>query len=95
MIQNLVQESIKEYFEPYVDHTLRNPVLFGDFRNALTHNTDQRYYEDLLDFEAVFFLFQEVNKYTNSNFFTPLQIELKCSQAVYPNQLQLFNIGIQ
>lgn len=61
MIQNLVRESIKEYFEPYVDHTLRNPVLFGDFRNALTHNTDQRYYEDLLDFEAVFFLFQEVD----------------------------------
>jgi dynein heavy chain, axonemal len=60
MIQNLVRESIKEYFELYVDHTLRNPVLFGDFRNALTHNTDQRYYEDLLDFEAVFFLFQEV-----------------------------------
>lgn len=38
---------------------LRDPLLFGDYRNALDEE-EIRYYEDLLDYEAVYFLFQEV-----------------------------------
>ncbi|XP_026741363.1 dynein heavy chain 10, axonemal [Trichoplusia ni] len=50
-------EEEKEYtLEEYV---LRDPLLFGDYRNALDEE-EIRYYEDLLDYEAVYFLFQEI-----------------------------------
>lgn len=42
---------------------LRDPLLFGDYRNALDEE-EIRYYEDLLDYEAVYFLFQEVRLLT-------------------------------
>lgn len=41
------------------DYIMRNPLLFGDYRNTLNEE-DGRYYEDLLDYEAVYFLFQEI-----------------------------------
>lgn len=44
-----------------LDHVMRDPCLFGDFRNA-TNNTESRLYEDLLDYEAVYYLFNEVFK---------------------------------
>ncbi|KAL4712607.1 hypothetical protein ACJJTC_007202 [Scirpophaga incertulas] len=50
-------EEVKELtLEEYV---LRDPLLFGDYRNALDEE-EIRYYEDLLDYEAVYFLFQEI-----------------------------------
>lgn len=52
----LVQNRINLQLEEYV---LRDPLLFGDYRNALDEE-EVRYYEDLLDYEAVYFLFQEV-----------------------------------
>lgn len=42
-----------------VSYSLRNPLLFGDFRNAYSED-EVRLYEDLLDYEAVFNLFMEV-----------------------------------
>ncbi|XP_055846772.1 dynein axonemal heavy chain 10 isoform X2 [Episyrphus balteatus] len=44
---------------PIADYVLRNPLLFGDYRNSL-NESEPRYYEDLLDFKAIFFLFQEI-----------------------------------
>ncbi|KAJ0174233.1 hypothetical protein K1T71_010379 [Dendrolimus kikuchii] len=41
------------------EYVLRDPLLFGDYRNALDEE-EIRYYEDLLDYEAVYFLFQEI-----------------------------------
>lgn len=41
------------------NYIMRDPLLFGDYRNTLNEE-DGRYYEDLLDFEAVYFLFQEI-----------------------------------
>ncbi|XP_045502201.1 dynein axonemal heavy chain 10 [Colias croceus] len=41
------------------EYVLRDPLLFGDYRNALDEE-EVRYYEDLLDYEAVYFLFQEI-----------------------------------
>ncbi|XP_049877279.1 dynein axonemal heavy chain 10 [Pectinophora gossypiella] len=41
------------------EYVLRDPILFGDYRNALDEE-EIRYYEDLLDYEAVYFLFQEI-----------------------------------
>ncbi|KAM3960300.1 LOW QUALITY PROTEIN: dynein heavy chain at 89D [Aphomia sociella] len=41
------------------EYVIRDPLLFGDYRNALDEE-EVRYYEDLLDYEAVYFLFQEI-----------------------------------
>ncbi|XP_058811885.1 dynein axonemal heavy chain 10 isoform X1 [Topomyia yanbarensis] len=41
------------------DFVLRDPLLFGDYRNAV-NLAETRYYEDLLDYEAIYFLFQEI-----------------------------------
>jgi dynein heavy chain, axonemal len=43
---------------PLLEHVLREPLVFGDYRNAI--NADPRFYEDLLDYDAVNFLFQEI-----------------------------------
>lgn len=45
------------------EHALRDPLLFGDYRNMI-NKKEQRYYEDLLDYEAIYFLFQEVSVFT-------------------------------
>ncbi|XP_055618804.1 dynein axonemal heavy chain 10 isoform X2 [Toxorhynchites rutilus septentrionalis] len=44
---------------PTAEYALRDPLLFGDYRNAV-NLAETRYYEDLLDYEAVYFLFQEI-----------------------------------
>ncbi|KAH8257767.1 hypothetical protein KR038_000855 [Drosophila bunnanda] len=41
------------------DYVLRDPLLFGDFRN-FTNESEPRLYEDLLDFNSVFSLFTEI-----------------------------------
>ncbi|KAL0279460.1 UNVERIFIED_CONTAM: hypothetical protein PYX00_001008 [Menopon gallinae] len=38
---------------------MRDPLLFGDYRNACALE-EPRYYEDLLDYDAIYFLFQEI-----------------------------------
>uniref|UniRef100_A0A182IR22 AAA+ ATPase domain-containing protein n=1 Tax=Anopheles atroparvus TaxID=41427 RepID=A0A182IR22_ANOAO len=48
----IVEMSIAQY-------ALRNPLLFGDYRNAV-NPAEERHYEDLLDYEAIYFLFQEI-----------------------------------
>ena len=45
-----------------ITYALRNPLLFGDFRNACNEG-EVRLYEDLLDYEAIFNLFMEVISY--------------------------------
>lgn len=42
-----------------IEYVMRDPLLFGDFRNA-TNESEPRFYEDLLDFDAIFHLFTEV-----------------------------------
>ncbi|KAH8295402.1 hypothetical protein KR018_010894 [Drosophila ironensis] len=41
------------------DYVLRDPMLFGDFRN-FTNESEARLYEDLLDYNSVFHLFTEI-----------------------------------
>lgn len=56
-----VQETVTNYFEDHTEYVMRNPLLFGDYRNAMSEG-EARDYEDLLDYDAVFHLFQEVSK---------------------------------
>lgn len=55
MIKNLLEESFKKEME----YALRDPILFGDYRNAL-EESEPRLYEDIQDFNAAKALFQEV-----------------------------------
>lgn len=55
-----------------IDYVMRDPLLFGDFRNA-TNESEPRFYEDLLDYDAIFHLFTEVRKpchYLSINYVT-------------------------
>ncbi|XP_022902554.2 dynein axonemal heavy chain 10 [Onthophagus taurus] len=42
-----------------LEYAMRDPILFGDYRNAINEG-EARFYEDLLDYEAVNSLFQEI-----------------------------------
>lgn len=63
------QPSIKETLieMPLNQYTLRNPLLFGDFRHGIVDD-EERSYEDLLDYGAVLHLFKEIiDEYNRKN----------------------------
>lgn len=43
----------------FQDFVFRDPLLYGDFRNAM-NEAEPRFYEDLVDYPAVHALFEEV-----------------------------------
>lgn len=49
---------MEQNFTSYLDTVSREPILFGDYRNALTE--DPRLYEDVVDYEAAKAIFDEV-----------------------------------
>lgn len=53
------EEEVEEEQVDVIEYAMRDPLLFGDFRNAVNEN-EIRYYEDLLDYEAIYYLFQEI-----------------------------------
>lgn len=53
-------EEINE-FKPHSDYIFREPILFGDYRNALEMG-EPRIYEDLQDYDAAKALFEQVKK---------------------------------
>ena len=55
-----MKKLLNEYFPQCVDYVVRDPCLFGDYRNAL-EESEPRLYEDLQDFEASKALFQEAS----------------------------------
>lgn len=54
-----IEETITTNFPDQLEYSMRDPILFGDYRNAMSED-EPRDYEDLLDYDAVFHLFQEV-----------------------------------
>ncbi|KAM9822155.1 dynein axonemal heavy chain 10-like isoform 2-T2 [Syngnathus typhle] len=59
MVQALIKNLVEGHFKANMDDVMRDPILFGDYRAALS-NTESRVYEDLLDYEACKALFQEI-----------------------------------
>ncbi|KAK0163654.1 hypothetical protein PV327_007315 [Microctonus hyperodae] len=49
------------------EYSMRDPLLFGDFRNACNED-EPRYYEDLLDYEAIYSLFMEIHEKYNEKY---------------------------
>ena len=56
--QGYINELVDQNFTNYLDTVSREPILFGDYRNALTE--DPRLYEDVVDYEAAKAIFDEV-----------------------------------
>lgn len=57
-----IESEIRSNFEDeeeVIEYVLRDPLLFGDYRNACNEE-EPRYYEDLLDYEAIYSLLMEV-----------------------------------
>ncbi|CAL7939586.1 unnamed protein product [Xylocopa violacea] len=62
IVGEYIQEKIEETWEEereVIKYAMRDPLLFGDFRNAINED-EPRFYEDLLDYEAVYTLFLEI-----------------------------------
>uniref|UniRef100_H3DEJ9 Dynein axonemal heavy chain 10 n=1 Tax=Tetraodon nigroviridis TaxID=99883 RepID=H3DEJ9_TETNG len=65
-VQGLITKLVDEHFESDMEAVLTDPVLFGDYSNALSE-TEPRVYEDILDYEASKILFQEILEEYNEN----------------------------
>ena len=52
---------VEENFKAHKDYVMRDPVLFGDYKNTV-EESEPRLYEDLQDFDAAKALFQEVGR---------------------------------
>jgi dynein heavy chain len=54
-----MEKTLKIYFVTESQYVSRDPLLFGDFRNAMLED-EPRNYEDLLSYKAVYHIFSEV-----------------------------------
>lgn len=58
-VQDHIKNLIEENFKDDLEHAMRDPILFGDFRTALSEG-EPRIYEDIQDYDAAKALFQVV-----------------------------------
>jgi dynein heavy chain len=65
-MKRLIEEEPE--LNPTISYVFRDPILFGDYRNALEVG-EPRIYEDLQDYEASKALFEQVSIIKNSHFY--------------------------
>jgi dynein heavy chain len=58
-MNELMKKMIEKHFPEDQEFIMRDPLLFGDYSNAMNESRS-RIYEDLLDYDAIYYLFQEV-----------------------------------
>ncbi|XP_012151823.2 dynein heavy chain at 89D [Megachile rotundata] len=78
IVNGHIKHRIEERWEEDPDtiaYAMRDPLLFGDFRNAINED-EPRFYEDLLDYEAVYSLFLEIFEEYNERNVTKLHMVL-------------------
>ncbi|KAL6114194.1 dnah10 [Pungitius sinensis] len=66
LLQGHLRNLIEEHFKSDVEAVMRDPILFGDYRTALSE-TEPRVYEDIQDYDASKALFQEILEEYNEN----------------------------
>ncbi|NXM38868.1 DYH10 protein, partial [Gymnorhina tibicen] len=59
LVQGHIKSLVEEHFTDDLEHVMRDPILFGDFRTAL-NEAEPRVYEDVQDYEVSKALFQEI-----------------------------------
>nr|XP_046243361.1 dynein axonemal heavy chain 10 [Scatophagus argus] len=66
LVQGHIKNLIEEHFKSDMDAVMRDPILFGDYRAALSE-TESRVYEDIQDYSASKALFQGILEEYNEN----------------------------
>lgn len=56
-VQDLIKNLVDEHFKFDMEAVMKDPILFGDYSNALDE-TEPRVYKDIIDYEASKALFQ-------------------------------------
>lgn len=56
-VQRHINNMTEEHFKSDMEAVMRDPILFGDYRTALS-DTEPRVYEDIQDYDASKALFQ-------------------------------------
>ncbi|XP_031362138.1 dynein axonemal heavy chain 10 [Lonchura striata] len=59
LVQGHIKTLVEEHFADDLEHVMRDPVLFGDFRTAL-NEAEPRIYEDIQDYDLAKALFKEI-----------------------------------
>uniref|UniRef100_U3K3Y5 Dynein-1, subspecies f n=1 Tax=Ficedula albicollis TaxID=59894 RepID=U3K3Y5_FICAL len=59
LVQGHIKTLVEEHFPDDLEHVMRDPVLFGDFRTALNY-AEARVYEDIQDYDIAKALFKEI-----------------------------------
>ena len=58
--KGLIKALLEENFPKEIEYSMKEPLLFGDYRNAL-EESEPRLYEDIQDYDAAKALFTEVS----------------------------------
>ncbi|XP_069379878.1 dynein axonemal heavy chain 10 isoform X1 [Paralichthys olivaceus] len=66
LVQGHIKKLIEEHFKSDMEVVIRDPILFGDYKTALSE-TEPRVYEDIHDYDASKALFQEILEEYNEN----------------------------
>ncbi|XP_033947329.1 dynein axonemal heavy chain 10 [Pseudochaenichthys georgianus] len=66
LVQGHIKNLIEEHFKSDMESIMRDPIIFGDYRTALSDN-EPRVYEDIQDYDASKALFQEILEEYNEN----------------------------
>ncbi|KAK9522770.1 hypothetical protein VZT92_019216 [Zoarces viviparus] len=69
MLQGHLNNLIEEHFTSDMEAVMRDPILFGDYRTALS-KMEPRVYEDIQDYDVSKALFQEILEEYNDNTMT-------------------------
>lgn len=56
-VQGYIKSLVEEHFSSDVEEVMKDPILFGDYKLALSE-TEPRVYEDIQDYDASKALFQ-------------------------------------
>ncbi|NWX97079.1 DYH10 protein, partial [Nothoprocta ornata] len=80
LVQGHIKHLIEENFPDDLEQAMRDPILFGDFRMALSEG-EPRIYEDIQDYDAAKALFQEILEEYN-------EVNIKMNLVLFDDALE-------
>ncbi|XP_028270606.1 dynein heavy chain 10, axonemal isoform X2 [Parambassis ranga] len=67
LVQGYIKNLVEEHFKSNMEAVMRDPILFGDYRTALSEN-EPRDYDDIQDYESSKAMFQQIlEEYNETN----------------------------
>ncbi|XP_009955032.1 PREDICTED: dynein heavy chain 10, axonemal, partial [Leptosomus discolor] len=80
LVQGHIKKLIEEYFRDDLEQAMRDPILFGDFRMALSEG-EPHIYEDIQDYDAAKAIFQEILEEYN-------EVNIKMNLVLFDDALE-------